>query len=268
MLSRRISVSKKLNNLPVKTQLIWIWTIPYLDDFGCYTADPEDIKAEALPKNKYIKVGDITRALRQAHDAGLIVLYEVDGKHYQKYVNFESFQTFRADRNRQHEYPDFDPKTAKVANGKPTTTSDSPKLVLSEVSVKRSKDKQYSAEFLSFWKQYPKRWIQSSGTWVKVGKWEAQEEWNNLAADEQAKALAVVKKVPAGRATKDAHRWLHHRRFDDYELPKPPAPPPEPEQPGEHRVVIKAELKGVPSAKQSAAEKEASRQRNINALGR
>ena len=143
MLSRRISVSKKLNNLPVKAQLVWVWTIPFLDDFGCYTADPEDIKSEAMPKNRCIKVGDIARALRQSQEAGLIFLYEADGKPYQKYINFESFQTFRADRNRQHAYPDFDPKTAKNNLGKPATTSDGPKLVLSEdsISIKLREDK-------------------------------------------------------------------------------------------------------------------------------
>jgi hypothetical protein len=171
MLSRRISVSKKLNNLPVKAQLIWIWTIPYLDDFGCYTADPEDIKAEALPKNRCVKVKDIATALQQAHDAGLIVIYEVDGKHYQKYVNFESFQTFRADRNRQHEYPDFDPKTAKVANGKPTTTSDSRKLVLSEVSVKLREDTKNECVIFDHWNFYKGR-QKGNGK----GKWKSHDE--------------------------------------------------------------------------------------------
>lgn len=271
MLSRRISLSEKVNALPVKAQLVWIWTIPYLDDFGCYTADAKDIKAQAFPKNKRVAVKDIARALQQCGESGLIVIYEADGKYYQKYTNFENFQTFRGDRNRQHEYPDFDPKTAIGGNGLPTATAVCPKL--SEVSVKLSKDKlskdnQYSEEFETFWKQYPKRWVVSSGKWVKVGKWEAREEWDKLSREEQTKALAVVKKVPAGRATQDAHRWLKHRRFDDYELPKPKPPEPEPEQLGGHRVIIKADIKGVPSTRQSAAQKEASRQRNRNALER
>ncbi len=110
MLSRRISQSQKVNRLPIKTQLIYTWTIPWLDDYGCYTGDPEDIKTEVFPKNKKISTKDIEDALKLASEAGLILWYKVLGEFVQQYRNFDNFQTFKIDRERKAEYPQFDPE--------------------------------------------------------------------------------------------------------------------------------------------------------------
>lgn len=126
MLSRRVSQSKKVNTLSLKSQIIWTWMFPFLDDYGCYTSDSEDIKTEVFPKNKRISIRDIARSLKELHSAGLIHTYKVDDKPYLQYVKFEDFQTFRADRTRQSEYPKY--------NGIPLATSDIPKLSKDKIS--------------------------------------------------------------------------------------------------------------------------------------
>ena len=94
--------------MPVKTQLIYTWIIPWLDDFGCYTGDPEDIKTEVFPKNKRITIKDIESALRDEAERGIIIWYTVEtGKLVQQYQNFDSFQTFKSDRDRKSDYPVF-----------------------------------------------------------------------------------------------------------------------------------------------------------------
>ena len=138
MLSRRISQSKKVNALSLKSQLIWTWTHPFLDDYGRYTADPEDIKTEVFPKNAKISIKDINNALLECLERGLITLYRVEGKEYQVYTKFEDHQTFRADRPRQAEYP-------KPEDGIPMATNDTPKLS----EVKLSKDK-ISKEYIKY----------------------------------------------------------------------------------------------------------------------
>jgi len=113
MLSRRISQSKKVNKLSLKAQLVYTWTIPYLDDYGCYIADPEDIKDEVFIKNRRISVADIRNSIIEIRNIkidntiGLIWLYKVGDKYYQKYKKFDEFQTFKGDRERVSEYPPF-----------------------------------------------------------------------------------------------------------------------------------------------------------------
>lgn len=107
MLSRRISHSKKVNKLSLKAQLIYTWTIPFLDDYGCFTADPDDIKAEVFPKNNKVSAGDIRKAIIDLADSRLIYFYKAGDSYYQQYRKFEDFQTFKTDRLRISDYPPY-----------------------------------------------------------------------------------------------------------------------------------------------------------------
>jgi hypothetical protein len=146
MLSRRISHSKKVNKLSLKAQLIYTWIIPYLDDYGCYIADPEDIKSEIFPKNKRISVSDIESALSELQVGDLIIIYAADGKFYQKYNSFNSFQTFQSDRPKKHEYPEC--KAGLEANGiqwNPVESLSKDKLSKDKLSKEKEKER-----FLTF----------------------------------------------------------------------------------------------------------------------
>jgi|ETNvirnome_6_100_1030635.scaffolds.fasta_scaffold06494_7 hypothetical protein len=137
MLSRRISQSKKVNKLSLKAQIVWTWTIPWLDDYGCYTGDPEDIKTEVFPKNKKITTGVIREALEELVACDLVKLYSENGEIYQYYVGFNDFQTFRADRTKQAGYPQYQPeKAVRYPTDIPTTTNDTHNI--SKVNISKS----------------------------------------------------------------------------------------------------------------------------------
>lgn len=76
----------------------------------------------------------------------------------------------------------------------------------------------YTPEFESFWNKYPKRWVESSGSWVKIGKYEAFQAWKRLAKSEREIIMMVLPKVKANKFTPDAHRWLKKRRWEDFEI--------------------------------------------------
>jgi hypothetical protein len=113
MLSRRISQSGKVNQLSMKAQIIWTWTLPWLDDYGCYTGDADDIKSEVFPRNPKISKKDIESALLEESAIGLIILYKTNDRICQQYQNFEKsgdgtvFQTFKSDRERESSYPQY-----------------------------------------------------------------------------------------------------------------------------------------------------------------
>ena len=79
----------------------------------------------------------------------------------------------------------------------------------------------YTAEFETFWKAFPKRWNRSSGRHYKVGKYEASQVWKRLSQKDRNKILIVVKYMQTGEFVLDAHRWLKKRRFDDIEIREP-----------------------------------------------
>ena len=212
MLSRRISQSKKLNKLPLKAQLVWTWTIPYLDDYGCYTADPEDIKSEVFPKNKKISIKDIAVALQQ--EIGLVKLFQINGNAYQQYENFEDFQTLKIDRPKQCCHKDLENSGNQR---KPLESTGSPKLSKEKLSKEKLSKKNYSDSFEIFWKNFKGRWSVDKGTYVKVGKFEAFEEWQKLTPDEQKHATAAADRA-GGKYTPDACRWLKRKLFDDFKI--------------------------------------------------
>jgi hypothetical protein len=141
MLSRRISQSEKVNKLSKNGQIVWTWTIPWLDDYGCYTGGAEDIKSEVFPRNPKISKKDIEDALLEEANIGLILLYKTGGKTYQQYQNFENngsgdtFQTFKSDRERVSSYPQYQQGFELIGNTRNPVDSNAP------LSISISKEK-------------------------------------------------------------------------------------------------------------------------------
>ena len=77
---------------------------------------------------------------------------------------------------------------------------------------------EYSPEFLEFWKKYPKRWIASSGKYVKIHKKKAWKVWKGLSAEDKACALKHAhKKSSTSQYVPDAFRWLRDGVYEDWE---------------------------------------------------
>jgi hypothetical protein len=143
MLSRRISQSEKVNKLSKNGQIVWTWTIPWLDDYGCYTGGPEDIKSEVFPRNPKISTKDIKEALLEEANISLILLYKTGGRTYQQYQNFENngngdtFQTFKSDRERVSSYPQYQQGFELIGNTGNPVDSNAP-LSISKVKLSKS----------------------------------------------------------------------------------------------------------------------------------
>lgn len=72
MLAKSISIDRELNNLSLKSQLIYTWCVPYLDDFGLLTSDTGNIKYLIFPRNQHISEEDIMLFVDEAEKEGLI----------------------------------------------------------------------------------------------------------------------------------------------------------------------------------------------------
>lgn len=68
MLARSISIDKELNELSLKSQLIYTWCVPFLDDFGLLTNEIDKIKYLIFPRNSQINEGDILVFLKEAKE--------------------------------------------------------------------------------------------------------------------------------------------------------------------------------------------------------
>ena len=113
-------------------------------------------------------------------------------------------------------------------------TKGASKGLLSPISkgkgISKSKGKDYSTDFETFWNKYPERWIPESDKHVKIGKHKAWEEWVNI--DEQAQKLIIAilpvyRRKISSKIIPDAWRWLRDRKWDDYSPPQSYKPLPD-----------------------------------------
>lgn len=72
MLAKSISIDKELNNLSLKSQLIYTWCVPFLDDFGLLTNNSGNIKYLIFPRNPHISEEDIQAFMSEVLGEGLV----------------------------------------------------------------------------------------------------------------------------------------------------------------------------------------------------
>lgn len=208
MLSKRISQSKKVNRLPLKAQVVYTWTIPWLDDYGCYTGDPEDIKTEVFPKNKKISVKDIENALSKLATISLIAWYHIgNGELVQQYQNFDSFQTFKSDRPRMSEYPQYQPDNRDIS---PVGNQKIPEGSLSKVKLskeKLNKDEPNTTVVFEKWNSYKcKKWKFHPKLSYEI-KQAITEQLKHYSADDLCGAVENYAKILLGSDFKWSYAW-------------------------------------------------------------
>ena len=115
MISKRISISKRVNAIPIFSRLLFTWIIPHTDDWGRLDGDPEKIKAMIMPLSKR-PVKDFDKSLEEMAKVGLIVWYAVDNSLYLQIVNFEDHQS-KLEKRTHSKFPNPPLKNESDENG-------------------------------------------------------------------------------------------------------------------------------------------------------
>ncbi len=102
--------------------LMWPWFLTVFDDWGRAEAEPKRLKLSVFPGISSISYDDVDRALKLYHSAGLIQLYEVNGKHYMA-IPTEKWYRYQTHMNRRDRRPGKD----KLASSIPDPPRESPR---------------------------------------------------------------------------------------------------------------------------------------------
>jgi len=105
MISKSISVSKKLAQVSPFTALLFTWIIPHCDDGGNMPGDPFTVKGLVMPVRPET-ASEIERALKELKDTDLIDFYDHEGDTFLHVNQWEKHQTLRKDRA-TWVYPDY-----------------------------------------------------------------------------------------------------------------------------------------------------------------
>lgn len=98
--------SERLNSLTDFQFRLWVGLITYVDDYGRGDARPAIIKGVVFPLRDRITNKDIESALLALAGAGCVSLYEVDGRPYLYFPNWERHQRIRQKVSRYPAPPD------------------------------------------------------------------------------------------------------------------------------------------------------------------
>lgn len=164
MIARNVATSKKLSSVSFMAETLYYRGLPFLDDAGVMTADPEEFRATVIPmgKNgKQLSLKQVEDALTELGTQGLVGFCECDLKRCQQYTNFNRFQTMKKDRNLK-----IDCLDSNGFHGIPADSSRvraEPNLTKPNLTVASD-----CKEFMEFWQIYPK----------KIEKTNAFEKWN------------------------------------------------------------------------------------------
>ena len=103
LIKESIHASDTVNALTDFQFRLWVNLITYVDDYGRGDARPAIIKGSCFPLRDCVTPEDIETALNGMAAIGSIGLYEVDGKPYLYFPNWEKHQTIR---NKRSKFPE------------------------------------------------------------------------------------------------------------------------------------------------------------------
>ena len=219
MLKKKISLSRRLADLKSDSaRMLYTWLIPHLDIEGRFSADPEVVKGQIVPRLKHLTPPKIEELLKDLASQELIVRYTDDGDLFLELRHFGQEQNLRKDREKESTIPcptkdniidDLDEVPGELPEDSGLTPA---QVKLRE--VKLSKDK-CSFSFNTFWKEYPR----------KVSKQQAQKVFWRIDPDDELldkmlNAIRIFKKTEGwqkegGKFIPHAATWLSQERWDD-----------------------------------------------------
>lgn len=106
MLKKKISLSRRLAALETDSaRMLYTWLNSHLDVEGRFSADPEVVKGQVVPRLKHLTPEVVEELLCDIASQGLIVRYENDGDRFLELRRFKDEQKLRPGREKKSEIP-------------------------------------------------------------------------------------------------------------------------------------------------------------------
>lgn len=173
LIKSSIHESEKVNQMTDFQFRVWVSLITYVDDYGRGDARPLVIKGNCFPLRERMTSKDIEAALNALAGIGCVGLYEVGGRPYLYFPNWESHQNIR---NKASRYPAPEEGNCKQMNsidGICNQMNANVPVIQSNPNPKKNPNP-ICSRFAEFWESYPR----------KVAKVDAEKAWNKLNASD------------------------------------------------------------------------------------
>jgi len=100
-----LSLSEKHSQVSYLANVVWMFVLPHTDAFGLYRADPALIKAQCMPLFLSLRLEQVEEALNELVKAGLLHLYDSNGKKFLAYHDHEEWSPTSGFKYRKARFP-------------------------------------------------------------------------------------------------------------------------------------------------------------------
>jgi len=213
MIKDSIHTSEKVNAMTDFQFRLWVSLITYVDDYGRGDARPAIIKGSCFPLRERLTNKEIDAALTGLAGIGCVGLYEVDGRPYLYFPNWETHQTIR---NKRSKFPEPEEGNIKAIENNCVQLHANVPVIQSNPNPIQSESETESetcaGAFDRFWSAYPK----------KVGKEAARKSFakvrapiDTLLAAVEAQKRSEQWRKENGRFIPNPATWLNQGRWED-----------------------------------------------------
>lgn len=219
ILKESIHDSEKVNSMTDFQFRLWVNLITYVDDYGRGDARPAIIKGKCFPLRDRLTNSDIEAALIALAGIGCVGLYEVDGKPYLYFPNWQSHQTIR---NKKSKYPAPSESNCLQMHANDRKCPRNP-IQSNPIRIQSESESNTippnppkggtALSFDEFWKAFPK----------KKDKGHAEKAFAKVSEEDREKILSAIErqkkseqwKRDGGKFIPYPATWLNGKRWED-----------------------------------------------------
>lgn len=209
ILKESICVSDSIDQLSWFEEVLFYRLIVNCDDYGRYDGRPAIIKNRLFPLKDSLTLKNVSAAINKLASAGLVALYEFEGKPFLYLPTWNEHQSVRAKRSK-YPSPEDGVKSSEIICKQ--MQADVPVIQSNTKSNSISESNTNATAFERFWAVYPK----------KVGKQAALSAFKKVKVPVDTLIAAVEAQKRSKQWTRDNGQyipnpatWLNQGRWED-----------------------------------------------------
>lgn len=209
ILKESICVSDSIDQLSWFEEVLFYRLIVNCDDYGRYDGRPAIIKNRLFPLKDSLTLKNVSAAINKLASAGLVALYEFEGKPFLYLPTWNEHQSVRAKRSK-YPAPEDGVKSSEIICKQ--MQADVPVIQSNTKSNSISESNTNATAFERFWAVYPK----------KVGKQAALSAYKKVKVPVDTLIAAVEAQKRTAQWTRDNGQyipnpatWLNQGRWED-----------------------------------------------------
>lgn len=213
ILKESICTSESINGLDWRAEVLFYRLLVSCDDYGRYDGRIAILKNKLFPLKDDLTKKEVESSLTKLVSAGLVALYEVDGKPFLHLPTWDDHQSVRAKKSKFPSPDDGVITSANICKQMKTNASKCPRNpIQSESESNPNPIRDYEADFDRFWKVYPKK---DSKTAAKRAFMKVKVPVETLIAAVQRQKQLPQWKKDGGQYIPNPATWLNQERWED-----------------------------------------------------